>query len=214
MANTRIIPIPKDAPPGTLPTFRELISRVYEIERLNGSNQSAALADSKGLGSTVQSLSGQVSDLNSRYVVYSNGDFYTTTGAIPSNSTFYEFGSEMTLNVESPGEHKQVVITVGAAEISMDCNPGDTLIGEIAWRWSGTSYGSYFARIYLAGDQRIGLPVIASRSFRLPAGVYGVRAKIRGWSGTGGSNTSNFTCTQPYLNAEVIGADSAAEYNF
>ncbi len=214
MVNTRIIPDPKDAPPFTATTLREMRDRIYEIERKNGSNQSAALADAKGLGSTVQNLSGQVSDLNSRYVIYSNGDTFTSTGAIPSNSTFYEFGKEMTLNITSPGEHKQTVITVGAAEISLDCNPGDTLLGEIAWKWNGLSYGSYYARVYLAGDQRIGLPVIASRSFRLPAGTYGVRARIRGWSGTGGTSTSSFTVTNPYLNAEIIGSDSADEYNF
>jgi len=201
----KIIPAATDAPPATARTIRELTDAVYDLQSFSNSNGSEVNASTKGLGATIQNLSEQVADLNSRYATFDNGDFNYNSGAVPSNGTFYEFGREMQINIVSPGTSKQVVVTVGAGEISMDCTAG-TLLGEVSFKFSGGGYGTYNARIYMTGAQRFGIPVQAQRAFRLAAGTYTIFARTRAWSGSG-SGTSSVNFTSPYLSAEVIGAD-------
>lgn len=200
----KLIPIPKDAPPITATTLREVADRIYGIENKLDSENSNALATNKGLGATVQNLSGTVADLESRYATVSNGDFNYNSGALPANSTFYEFGKTMSVQIKSPGKHKQVVIWFGAAEISVDCASG-SLLGEVTFRFLGQSYGSYTARMFVTGGTRLGLPVMAQRAFNLNPGVWTFEAVTRAWNGTGASPANSVNFNSPYLRAEVAG---------
>lgn len=201
----KIIPTATDAPPATARTIRELTEAVYELQNFTSSNGSEVNANTKGLGATVQGLSVQVADLRSRYATFDNGDFNYNSGAVPPDGNFYDIGREMSVKIVSPGKEKQILVTVGAGEISMDCTAG-TLLGEVSFKFSGGAYGSYNARIYMSGAQRFGIPVQAQRTFRLAPGTYTIFAQTRVWSSSG-TGTSSVNFTTPYLSAEVIGTD-------
>lgn len=200
----KLIPIPKDAPPITATTLREMSDRIYGIENRLDSDGSNALATNKGLGATVQNLSGTVADLESRYATVSNGTFNYNSGALPADSTFYEFGSTMRVQIKSPGKHKQTVVWFGASEISVECNSG-AMLGEVTFRFAGQSYGSYLARVYVTGAQRIGIPVMSQRAFNLNPGVWTIEAVTRAWNGIGASALNSVNFSQPYLRAEIVG---------
>lgn len=203
----KLIPIAKDAPPITATTLREVADRIYGIENRLDSENSNALATNKGLGATVQNLSGTVADLESRYATVANGTFSANTGSIPADSTFREYGSVMTVQIKSPGPHKQVVVWWGASEISMDSKTaGSGLIGEVTFKFSSQpTYGSYIARMYVTGDTRLGLPVMSQRAFNLAEATWTITAVTRAWNATGGDPTNSVQFTQPYLRAEVQG---------
>jgi hypothetical protein len=207
MSPRKQIPPPKDAPPITAVTLREMADRIYGIESTIDSQQSNTTATSKGLGATVQNLSGTVADLESRYATVSNGTFSVGTGAIPADSTFREYGAVMSVQIKSPGPHKQVVVWFGASEISMDSKTvGSALIGEVSFKFSTQpTYGSYIARIYLTGDTRMGIPVMSQRAFNLAEGTFTITAVTRAWNATGSDPTNSVTFNQPYLRAEVVG---------
>lgn len=206
MPPKKLIPIPKDAPPGTVPTFREVIDRIYSIENTVQSNASEGNAGTKGLASTVQNLSGTVLDLNSRYSVTANGDFFYATGAIPADSTYREYGSVMSITIQSPGPHRQVVITAGAGEVRVDSKSAASgLAGQITFKFnSQPSYGSFVAQVYVSRITLLGVPISVQRTFNLQQGQYTVTAVTRGWNGTSGDPTNDIQFTQPYLRAEII----------
>lgn len=209
MPKSRLIPLPKDAPPGTLPTIRELIERVYEIENSTGSGQSNLLAGQKGLGATVQNLSATVSDLSSRYSVVDQGDNTINTGAVPNDSVFHDYGTPMSITIDSPGTHRQFVVSFGAGQVrNTSVGASATLLAEITFEIPGVvGYGVYVARVTATRDMIFGVPVNQVQAFRLNKGTYTINAKCRVWC----SNTSGTTCEvifiQPFVMAQIMGAD-------
>jgi hypothetical protein len=208
----KIITDPKDAPPVTARTLREMANRIYDLEQTQASTTSQQLAGSKGLGATVQNLSGTVSDLNSRYAIVSNGDFSVDTGGIPADSTWRTYGNLMSVTIESPGPHKQTVVHVGAGGVTVDSrSASSTLASEITFKFaSQPSYGSYVARLSTSRVNLITVSPYVQREFRLGAGLWTITAVMRGWNASGGDSSNKIIFRQPYLRAEVTGSSSSS----
>lgn len=68
----RIIPPATDAPPGTAPTLRAIIDRIYELENARTSDLTAQTATDKGQAATLQALSRQINALPVPTVVGGN----------------------------------------------------------------------------------------------------------------------------------------------
>lgn len=206
--NRKIITTASDAPPVTSKTLREMADRIYMLENALASSQTGNTATDKGLSASLQSLSLQVADLNSRYAVHVNGDFSIATGEIPTDGVWREYGSEMELYIDSPGPHKQVVISIGAARAAVTTGTSSAAVAaEVTYRFDSYGYGTDVARVYTNAGVDITVTPFTTRSYRLAAGTYRVRAICRAWcSGTGPGNTASFT--SPYLTAEVIGSRS------
>jgi hypothetical protein len=204
----KLIPIPKDAPPITATTLRDMADRIYALEGSRETDASTAKATDKGLGATVQNLSGTVADLESRYAVVGNGEFNTSTGSIPADSTFRNYGPEMSVTVESPGPHKQLVIHVGAAGVTIDSKSASSSVtAEVTFKFAGGSvgYGTYVGRMFLSRVNYMGMSIYSQREFRLAKGVYTITAVTRGWNGIGGDATNSIIFRQPFLRAEIVG---------
>jgi hypothetical protein len=112
----------------------------------------------------------------------------------------------MTVTVESPGPHKQVVVHIGAGGITVDSkSAASTVATEVTFAFNGGGYGSYVARLTLSRITYMGLSVYNQREFRLAKGKYIITAVTRAWNGTGGDPNNVVIFNQPYLRAEVVG---------
>ena len=212
---TKVFPQPKDLPIGSLPFARETIDRIQRGELTLESTKSELVAANKGLAASLQNLSEQivtlqqtVNDLSSRYAVVSNGDFLVETGNLPNDATFHDYGSEMSLQITTPGMNKQIVVTWGASEFELWTDgAASSVLAEMTIAIDGVvNYNSYVARGTASGGIYIGLPGLSTRAFVLDAGTYTIRAKCRAWVSTGSGTGCWIIFHQPYLQAEIIGA--------
>lgn len=211
---SKVFPQPVDLPIGSQPFAREVISRIEADEAALQFTKSDLQASMKGLGATVQNVSEQlvlqqetIADLTSRYAVIDNGDFLIDTGNIPNDATFRDYGSEMVLQIVSPGPQKQLIVTFGAGGVEIWSVAADSsVLGEITIAIDGVvAYNSYVSRVQGSRDLYYTVPAINSRSFSLAAGTYTVRAKCRARV-SGSSGTCWVKFHQPYLQAQIVGA--------
>lgn len=218
MAN---IPDPRDAPPGTLPTFRGIKSAIEELERAQKSNGSAQGATDKGQAATLQGLSQQIAtlaaqqnDLNGR-LSYSatNND----TGSWSSNvsSTNYDFGPTITFTLDQP---RVVSVTfqcvalnsayAGASGSTVTVNlNGRVKINGVQQSSSSISTVSTGAT-YSGGVQanQVDGTIISRWVGNLPAGTHTARGNFSNlYIGMSGSFTTAFLgVNSPFLFVDVM----------
>lgn len=200
---------PNDAPPDTMRAFRELREKVQSMESERRSNDTQSLADSKGVGATVQSLSTQVKDLSERYAVVDSRTDSINTGAIPNDSTFRDHGPILSVQIKSPGIHRQMNVTFGAAQFRVtSVGASATVLAEMTLDIPGVvAVGLHVGRVTATRDLTLGVPVHAVQAFRLPQGTYTVNARMRSWVSSSASTTCEIIFIQPFVMAEIIGAD-------
>lgn len=83
MRIVKTIPEPKDLPPGSLPWSRAVVQAVGDVENKMASAATEQDAAMKGIASTLDALSRQVSDLQER-AIYSAEEVYSS-GEVPYN---------------------------------------------------------------------------------------------------------------------------------
>lgn len=97
-----------DAPPGTQPTLREIIDRIYGLESNRDSDLTSQLATDKGQAATIQALSRQLSDIASAqsnllgrvsYAQFGTASYSRTTQGTDNN---VQLGPVVTFELTEP----------------------------------------------------------------------------------------------------------------
>lgn len=153
----------------------------------------------------VQTLQETVEDLSSRLTVAATISTFNT-GPLPNDATFHEYGDDIAVEVTVP-EGKQLVITVGCGEATIDADVG-AVTAEATVKISGgeLEYGGINSRAYVNTPDLFGVPLMTTRPRQVPPGTYTVTGKMRAWASGTSAGSVNFS--QPYLTVQVTGGAS------